>query len=186
MARYTELFAEWLENGGEMPALFNDVTVNGEPLADIFTAYYAAREIGFETPALFELKFNALAVILINDLTAGLQAHSGALAALSDPKSTHTKSGAIQRNYGDRKRNTWEQPTTNYPAATVELTDTNSHQIIKDGGGADTETYQAVTDTDKVKGVNEGIQILEALSQEAKNFLQVWLGKFEPLFMQIF
>ena len=72
MARYTELFAEYLENGGGMPAVFNDVTVNGEPLADIFTAYYAAREIGFETPALFELKFNALAAILINDLTAGL------------------------------------------------------------------------------------------------------------------
>lgn len=185
MARYTELFAEWLENGGKMPAVFDNVTVNGESLSDIFTAYYAAREIGFETPALFELKFNALAAILISDLQAGLQAHSGALAALSDPKSTHTKSGAIQRNYGDRKRNTWEQPTAVAPS-TVELTDTNSNQIIKDGGGTDTETYQAITDTDKVKGVNEGLLILEALSQEAKNFLQVWLGKFDPLFMQIF
>lgn len=185
MARYTELFSEWLENGGKMPAVFDNVNIDGEPLADIFTAYYAAREIGFETPALFELKFNALAAILINDLQAGLQAHCGALAALSEPKSTHTKSGALQRNYGDKKRNTWENPTAN-STGEVDLTDVGSQGIVIDKSSTDTETYENITDTDTVKGVNEGVIILEALSQEKKNYLQVWLEKFEPLFMQIF
>lgn len=185
MARYTELFSEWLENGGKMPAVFDNVLVNSEPLADIFTAYYAAREIGFETPALFELKFNALAAILINDLQAGLQAHRGALAALSDPKSTHTKSGAIQRNYGDRKRNEWDNPTADNQSE-VNLNDIGSQRINIDKNYTDNEVYDKVTDTDVVKGVYEGKAILEILSTEQKNFFQVWLDKFDSLFMQIF
>lgn len=185
MARYTELFAEWLENGGELPAAFNNIMIGENSLADIFTAQYAAREIGFETPILFEMKLNAYAATLIPDLKAGLDAFSGALSAMDAPTHTHTKSGAIQRDYGERKRNVWEEPTAT-DAGEVDLSDVGSQNITLDSGGTDTETYQEVTDVDNIKGVSEGIAVYQALSQPAQNFLEVWLKKFDPLFMQIF
>lgn len=185
MARYTELLAEYLENGGSLPAAFDNVTIGDNTLTDIFTAQFAAREIGFETPALFELKLNAYAATLIPELKAGLDAYSGAIAAMNDPTHTHTKSGAIQREYGQRKRNVWDNPTAN-DGGEVDLSDAGSQSITIDGGGADTESYQNVTETDAAKSVADGIAVYQALSQPAKNFLEVWLSKFEPLFMQIY
>lgn len=185
MARYTELFAEWLENGGKMPAVFDNVEVEGEPLADIFIAYYAAREIGFETPELFELKFNALAAILINDLIAGLQAYSGALMTMDDPTDTHIKTGAIKREYGERKRNFWENPTAT-SATEIDLTDAGSQNITKDSVYTDTETYNNLIDIGTVRSVSDGVAVYKALSEPAKNFFEVWLNKFDALFMQIY
>lgn len=185
MARYTETLAEFLKDGGTLPALFDTVTINGEKLTDIFTAHFAAREIGFETPALFEMRLIAKAAILIPDLKAGLNAYSGALSALNDPQTVHTKTGGIRREYGTRKRNTWDQPTATSNQE-VDLTDVGAQNITIDYGGEDSETYNQVKDVDSVKGVNEGIQILQALSQEAQNYLEAWLSKFEPLFMQIY
>lgn len=186
MAKYTELFSEYIQAGGQYPAAFKNVQVNGDNLSDLFMTRYGDREIGFETPALFALKFEGLAAELIPELESGLQAHSGALTALNDPQTVHIKTGAIARVYGQRKRNTYEQPTASPVTGQVQLVDTDSQNIVVDHGGTDTETYNAVTDTDKVKGVAEGVKILEALSTDRKNFLQVWLDKFDVLFMQIF
>ena len=57
MARYTELYSEWLENGGQVPAIFSEI----EGFEAMFTAWYADKEIGFETPILFEMKLQAYA-----------------------------------------------------------------------------------------------------------------------------
>lgn len=184
MAKYTELFSEWIENGGQLPAAFDNVLIGENKLTDIFTAQFAAREIGYETPILFEMKLNAYAATLIPELRAGLDAYSGAITSMGDPTRTHTKSGAVQRDYGERKRNVWENPTANNGG--VDLTDAGSQNITKDSGGTDTETYDQVTDIDTGKTVSEGIAVYQALSQPAKNFLEVWLNKFDPLFMQIF
>lgn len=185
MARYTELFSEWLEEGGEMPAPFNNIMIGDNTLWDIFTAHFAAREIGFETPVLFNLKLNEYAAVLIPELKSGLDAFSGALTAMVDPQVKNTKSGAIQREYGERKRNDWDNPTAN-DNDEIDLTDVGSQHITLDSGGTDTETYNNVTDINSAKTVADGIAIYNALSQEVQSYLQIWLKKFDPIFMQIF
>lgn len=185
MARYTELFSEWLENGGELPTSFYSIKIGDSILSDIFAAQFAAREIGFETPELFELKLNAYAATLIPELKAGLDAYSGALSAMNTPLHTNTKNGVIQREYGERKRNIWDNPTAT-DAGEVDLTDVGSQNITVDSGGIDTENYQDVTDVVVSKTASDGIAIYQALSQPAQTFLEVWLAKFDPLFMQIY
>lgn len=185
MARFTELLSEYIQEGGKLPALFDNIVIDDNTLTDIFTAQYAAREIGFETPPLFEMKLNAYAATLVPELQAGLNAFQGALTAMNDPSVTRTKSGALERHYGERKRNTWENPTAN-ATGTVDLSDAGSQNITIDHGGTDIETYNNIVDTDKSKTVSDGIAIYQALSQPAQSFLEVWLQKFEPLFMQIF
>lgn len=52
MAKYTMLFAEYLERGGACPASFS--LING--FEDLFKKHYCDKEIGFETEALFYIK----------------------------------------------------------------------------------------------------------------------------------
>ena len=61
MAKYTELLSEYIEEGGELPPLFDTI----EGFSDLFLGEYADREIGFETPALFALKLNYTAALVI-------------------------------------------------------------------------------------------------------------------------
>ena len=143
MARYTELFSEWLEAGGVMPAVFDTVEIDGVKLTDIFKAKYAAREIGFKT-------------------------------------------GQIERIYGEAKRNTWDNPTPSLGSAGVDLSDAGSQNITIDKERTDRENYAEVTDTDTGVTASEGLAVYQALSQPAQSFLQIWLNKFDALFMQIF
>ena len=52
MAKYTELFAEYIEKGGQLPASFSLILGFG----DLFKKHYCDKEIGFETELLFYMK----------------------------------------------------------------------------------------------------------------------------------
>lgn len=187
MARYTELFSEWLEAGGVMPAVFDTVQIDGVKLTDIFKSKYADREIGFETPTLFELKLNEYTAVLMPELKDGLEGFKQALKTMWNPNKKHVKTGKIERSYGQSKRNTWDNPT---PATgdftAVDLTDAASQNITIDAERIDLENYASVTDTETGVTVSEGLAVYQALSQPAQSFLQNWLNKFDGLFMQIF
>lgn len=60
MAKYTELFGEWLQSN-QLPTIFNEI----ENFSDLFTLQYIDKEIGFETEWLFEQKLKEKANILI-------------------------------------------------------------------------------------------------------------------------
>ena len=186
MARYTELFSEWLEAGGVMPAVFDTVEIDGVKLTDIFKAKYAAREIGFKTPTLFELKLNEYTAVLMPELNDGLAGFRTAVKAMSNPIKEHVKTGQIERIYGEAKRNTWDNPTPSLGSAGVDLSDAGSQNITIDKERTDRENYAEVTDTDTGVTASEGLAVYQALSQPAQSFLQIWLNKFDALFMQIF
>lgn len=187
MARYTELFAEWLEEGGELPDLFSAIQIGDNNLSDIFTAHFAAREIGFETPILFKLKLNEYAAILIPQLESDLKILDAAKGGILEPTFKRTKSGALTRNYGATKRNTWENPTAIATSTTeIDLTDAGSQQIIADAQKVDQEQYDNVTDTETGYRVTDALQIMAKLTEETDGLLNSWLKKFDPLFMQIY
>lgn len=55
MAKYTELFAEYLEGGGSLPAAFAEIV----GFEDLFVARYCDKEIGFN----YRLEQNRLELI---------------------------------------------------------------------------------------------------------------------------
>ena len=61
MAKYTELFAEYLESGGELPAAFDEIV----GFKDLFIGNFIDKEIGFETEVLFAIKLETKANIVI-------------------------------------------------------------------------------------------------------------------------
>lgn len=189
MARYTELFSEWLENGGVFPAIFNNVTVppTNEKLTNLFTCRYADREIGFETPTLFALKFEGLANELMTEFDRALKAYNYALHAIETPTKQRTRSGSIERTYGQKKQNTWEQPTAIGGNIDIELEDKTSQGITISAEVKDTETYNGYLEGETGLTVDEALRVKEDLiNADFKNYIQVFLDKFDKLFMQIF
>lgn len=94
MAKYTELLSEYIEEGGELPTLFDTI----EGFSDLFLGEYADREIGFETPALFALKLNYTAALVIPPYSKRLAAISVADELILNPNKKHVKTGNLTRS----------------------------------------------------------------------------------------
>lgn len=87
MAKYTETLGEYLESGHTLPSVFSDIT----GFDTHFLARYIDREIGFETEALFEIKLEGKANIIIPLYKDRIQQLNDAITALSTPSYKITK-----------------------------------------------------------------------------------------------
>lgn len=66
MASYTEYFYEYLDNGNELPAIFDAVpSFDGIAFKDMFKTEYNAYEIAHETETLFKERLQAKANVVI-------------------------------------------------------------------------------------------------------------------------
>ena len=66
MASYTEYFYEYIENGNDMPSIFDGVpSLNGTTFKEIFAKHFNVYEIGLETETLFKDRLQAKANIVI-------------------------------------------------------------------------------------------------------------------------
>lgn len=81
MAKYTETFAEYLKNGAELPAVFDDI----EGFTDLFIAHFCDKEIGFETEILFKIKLEAAAEIHIPFYKKKIEMYENALSKINNP-----------------------------------------------------------------------------------------------------
>ena len=87
MAKYTELFASYIESGGELPPQFDEI----DGFAELFTLRYFDCEIGFETEEEFRLKLFGRAKLLIPTYKARLTALETALGELTSPSKVITR-----------------------------------------------------------------------------------------------
>lgn len=180
MARYTELLSEYLENGGRLPAVFSQIA----GFDTLFKLKYADCEIGFETAALFELKLSGLAELKIPAYAARISRVEALEELVLTGNKTHTKTGAIKRNYGARTNTRADLPSIPYNA-----TDENSYtptSIDKGEGYTDAENYDNVTDTDTGLTAGEVAEQLKALESDVKIIKEECLQEFAILFMQIY
>ena len=86
MAKYTKLFADYIEGGGELPAAFDLI----EGFEDLFKKYYCDKEIGFETDLLFAMKLELYADMYVPVYAARIAKETAAWAEFDTPvKTTH-------------------------------------------------------------------------------------------------
>lgn len=142
MAKYTQLLSEWLDGGGELPAVFDTI----EGFKELFVANFIDREIGFETPNLFKIKLDLRANLVIPAYQSRIQAIKQAAAQILQPDKAHTRSGVVEhrkegeilRTYGRRdtqhdiKQNGIRETTTTPQTKTS--TNTKAGEIIKTDG----------------------------------------------------
>lgn len=181
MAKYTELFSEYLEELGgldewEYPEEFDLI----DGFKDLFVTTFFDREIGFETPVLFTLKLKGRAALIVPPYADKIAALDETYQKLNNPTKTHTKSGTLTRTYGAETDKIIEQPFNTAAAQASPRT------ISERGEHTDTETYNNYTDTDAGMTSSEQLALIQALTTKTTTLKEQCLREFEPLFMCIY
>lgn len=202
MAKYTELLAEYLENGGQLPAVFEDI----QGFKDLFIGEYIDKEIGFETDNLFSIKLEARAALVIPPYKQRISDLEAARENLSNPTKTRIKTGNITRDYGvqesaqnnivaERNSATAEQPfnvTETTPSAYV-----NPSSVSTDKGHTDKvevtskahqdkETYNEVKETEEGFTSSEAEALFKSLESNIFIIKRQLLKEFSSLFMKVY
>ena len=168
MAKYTELFAEYLESGGELPAAFQDI----EGFEDAFIQEYCDKEIGFETEALFYIKLEAKANIVIPLYKKKFDALDQALTQLGNPIKTRKRTF----EGGERKGDETVLPINSMSATPSSLSKTEKF--------TDVETI-----TDEGDTVDEAIKKAEFIRNADNEYWSIFyscLKEFGDLFMKVY
>lgn len=168
MAKYTELFAEYLESGGVLPAAFADI----EGFEDLFVARYCDKEIGFETEQLFQIKLEERAAIIIPEYVKRLSATSAAWLAVTNPERKQT------RTYNSAEKNT---SNTALPmnAQTAQPVQTNKADAYED---TDETVYTGLTPDEAIRRA----EYFQKLDGTAWIILDACLKEFSNLFMKVY
>lgn len=177
MAKYTETLAEFIEGGGVLPSSSFALVENFE---DLFKERYCGSEIGYETEALFALKLDMKARLVMPLYAARIEAVNAAVDKLKAPTKVRTE----KRNYGKQHSETENDgSTTDLPidAATAEPAATNHAE-----GSADVDAHEDNhTYTDYVT-IDENIKIIEQLNTSRRGLIEQCLEEFKPLFMGVY
>lgn len=177
MAKYTETLAEYLEGGGVLPSSSFALITDFE---DLFKERFCGCEIGFETEALFALKLDYKARVVMPEYAARLTAVEAAIEKLKDPEKERTE----KREYGKQHSETdSDGSVTDLPIdpASAEPSGTTHTE-----GNADIDEHEDnITFTDYVT-IDENLRILNELDTSKKGIIERCLDEFKPLFMGVY
>lgn len=173
MAKYTELFAEYLESGGELPAVFSTI----EGFEDLFVAHYCDKEIGFETETLFAIKLEFYANIYVPKYAERITALATAWTNAANPTKVHYERYDTTVNAGAQRAQTTDLPfdaTTATPSsvtASDAYTNSDARIINREESG--------VT-------VDEAYRVIDKLNDAVKPLVVKLLDEFSPCFMGVY
>lgn len=203
---HTELFTEWLANNGgadnALPALFSqvpDIVTGTETtkFSDAFILNFCDREIGFETEALFALKFEGRAKLVLPPYISKLKTLSGLSVETATDKEEITHSGTDRTNESLDRTTTSKNLTTGYnlPDAGATGTDpippyaseqTQSDGTVSESGSpSSSTTYGQKVTTTKSLSKPDTLTLIERLEEKEYNVWQEIFKKFDSLFMGV-
>ena len=163
MAKYTELYSEYLASGGAVPtAAFAEVSDDFE---DLFTAYYCDREIGVETEELFAIKLNLRAAMVCPLYKARIAAYDGVLGKVGAASKVRTF------NAGAQSRDVTVLPINSVSAQPNSKTSTAAY--------TNTETVEGETP-------DEALRLEEFDRKKVHDVKLQCLQEFENLFMRVY
>lgn len=169
MARYTELFIEYLNNGHELPTEFSLI----EGFGDLFVSWYMDKEIGFETEELFEAKLSMVAGIVIPLYKARLDRLAQAWLKFDTPTSVFYESETITNQMGAQKTKSTELPIDE---------DTAEPSMVNDAD-AYTNTQTRTKSNGDLNQIENSISFLNA---EARPLVVKLINEFSNLFMKVY
>lgn len=165
MAKYTELFSEYIEGGGALPSSF--ALING--FEDLFKIHFCDKEIGFETETLFTIKLEEVATLYMQKYADRISNLATWVLKINAPAKTHYTTTI----YGHQKSETTELPIDSTTAEASLINDlkqhTNTNELVESGATSD-----------------EVIKMLNFLNSEVNNILVSLLRKFDNLFMKVY
>lgn len=167
MAKYTELFSDWLATeGNALPAVFDQI----EGFDDLFFAEYCDKEIGFETPDLFNIKLQARASIVIPE-------YANRLSMLEQAKATAQNASKTRETTfeaGERRSDNYALPTN--AAALPQPSESGTSEAYTDTTTENTSGYTPDEAMENVRFYERSVVLLK----------QECLKEFKNLFMEVY
>lgn len=199
MAKYTELFSEYLERGGQLPASF--ALIDG--FEDLFKLHYCDKEIGFETEALFFMKLERTARINVPFYADRIRRLASAYAHFDVPaKVRYERSDTFDKlgEQNTRNANTSLNGEQNGYNSELPFDVANASPSMKTHNDAFTNQADGTYHADEV--INQGehqnetresgytpdeaMREVDFLNKEVEPLIQMLLDEFKRLFMQIY
>ena len=208
MAKYTELFIDYVRKGGTLPAIFEQITGFEEQ----FISNFADKEIGFETEDLFKLKLENKANIVIpfyKDKIAIYDSLIEKYKKLSGKTiiETTTNSRDIEHNFGATNENSetsgnngaitsqnWDVPISgaieDTPPQGISkqdaFTNTGTSKTTKDAySNTDKDDFSQTFNHTEDLSNNEVAEQLRFITGQKQMIIQDCLSEFNTLFMLI-
>lgn len=173
MAKYTELFIDYVNDGGIVPSSFS--LISG--FEELFLRHYCDHEIGFETEKLFEIKLQEKADLFMQAYADRIQQLANAWLEYDAPVKTHYTVETRKFNAGQQEGNTTELPIDSEIATPSITTRANAYENnelhtnkIEDYGASYDEAQKRV----------------DYLNERVKSLLVKLLDEFKPCFMQVY
>lgn len=203
---HTELFTEWLANNGgadnALPALFAQVPdiksgTETTKFSDTFILHFCDKEIGFETEALFALKLEARARLILPPFIEKINTLSKISIDTAGEKEEISHSGQDKTNDIVSRTTTTSNLSTNYDlpdsGATGEepIPDYASEQnknrgtISESGSPSSTTTYGRKITTIRNSSKLDTQTLIERIETETYNIWEEIFKKFDCLFMGV-
>lgn len=173
MAKYTELFAEYIAGGGGLPSVFSTIT----GFENIFKGYYADKEIGFETEDLFAIKLETYANIYVPIYKQRIDDLTLAITGARNPTKVFYENYETYINAGKQKATTTDLPFDSTTAEPSSVTESDAYQ------NSDNKTTNR---TESGATVNEAYYKIDKLNEAVKPLVKALLDEFKPCFMQIY
>jgi len=168
MAKYTELLAEYLQNGNTLPSVFSQI----EGFEDLFKQYYIDKEIGFETEYLFSLKLDMYAKLYVPIYAQRISDLATAITGARNPIKTFYDSGST--TLGEQDSSITELP---YNASTsLPSSKTHSDQTINSNVNTRTESGRSVS---------EAYFVIDELNKKVNVLTLELLKEFKNCFMAV-
>ena len=173
MAKYTMLFAEYLERGGALPASFSLIL----GFTDLFKKHYCDHEIGFETELLFYMKLEEKADLFMQpyaDKIARLASAYGLFDAGAKVRFTEE-----YKSFTGGKQHT---ETTELPIDS----ETADPSLVNDADEYTNKDSTARTETETGGSLEELQKRVEFLNSKVHLLIIDLLNEFKPCFMQVY
>lgn len=173
MARYTETLAQYIDNGNTLPTEFTEIT----GFSDLFMKYYCDHEIGFETEAIFAVKLEMYADIVIPYYKTKLERIASAWTLWDDPVKTNVDSEALSFTGGAQHGETTDLPINS---------ETAQPNTMVDNAEYTNSQLRTITRTETGATDDEATRRLEFITNAKRLVMFELLKEFKPCFMNIY
>ena len=173
MAKYTEILAEYLENGGTLPSAFSTI----EGFEDSFIYHYCDKEIGMETETLFAIKLEEKANIYIPLYKERIEALATAYTHVKQPAKIFYETHSLTMTIGEQDTNVKNVPfnASNANPSTMshadESVNTNEEEHRKEDSGFTPD---------------EAMRVYDFINGKVKSLVDELLGVFKDCFMGVY
>ena len=172
-AKYTMLFADYLEEGGSLPSSFSLIT----GFEDIFKKHYCDKELGFETELLFYMKLEEKADLFMQEYADRLTRLAEAYGLFDAGAKVHYTQDYQTFVGGAQHAETTELPLN---------TSTAQPSVENDSASYTNTDTKAITLTETGGTLDELQRRVEFLNSKAHLLIIDLLNEFKPCFMQVY